>query len=171
MSREVHATASLQIGPEFLWSAGVQAMGKASSLLTPRPDRLRIGPEINRGAYGTVYSGTLGGRPVAVKEIHRLLVNYASENEEDLEAVVTGFRREWELLEAAKHPNVVYLVGVFNQDRKVLLVMERVEQTLENFLKNRKGISLKRSRLPSAWQWHQDCCFSTSMIPKFSIVT
>ena len=110
-------TPSLQIGPEFLWSTGVQAMGKASSLLTPRPDRLRIGPEINRGAYGTVYSGTLGGRPVAVKEIHRLLVNYASENEEDLEAVVTGFRRECELLEAAKHPNVVDFLGVFNQDR------------------------------------------------------
>ena len=36
-------------------------MGKAS-LLTPRPNRLRIGPEINRGAYGTVYLGTLGAR-------------------------------------------------------------------------------------------------------------
>ena len=77
-------------------------MGKIFSLFAPCPDELRIGPEISRGAYGTVYSGTLGGRPVAVKKVHQLLMDYASERKEALEAVLEGFRRECELLEAAK---------------------------------------------------------------------
>ena len=46
-----------------------------------------------------------------MKEIHRLLVNYASENEENLEAVVTGFRRECELLEGGKTPKCCRFPG------------------------------------------------------------
>ena len=114
-------------------------MGRAFSSLAPRPDRLRLGPEISRGAYGTVYSGMLGGRPVAVKRMHKLLMDYASENEEPLEAVLAGFRRECELLEAVKHANVVECLGVFSQDGSALLVMELMEQTLEKFLKEKRG--------------------------------
>ena len=113
-------------------------MGKVFSVFAPRPDRLKVGPEISRGAYGTVYSGTLGGRPVAVKKIHQLLMDYASESEEELEAVLEGFRRECELSEAAKHRNVVEFLGVFNQDDSALLVMELMEQTLEKFLKEKR---------------------------------
>ena len=114
-------------------------MGNIFSLFAPRPDELKIGPEISRGAYGTVHSGTLGRRPVAVKNVHQLLMDYASESEEALEAVMEGFRRECELLEAAKHANVVEFLGVFHQDGSALLVMELMEQTLEKFLKEKRG--------------------------------
>ena len=119
--------------------AHVHTMGKVFSVLAPRPDRLKVGPEISRGAYGTVYSGTLGGRPVAVKKMHQLLMDYASESEEALEAVLEGFRRECELSEAGKHRNLVEFLGVFNQDGSALLVMELMEQTLETFLKRKRG--------------------------------
>ena len=114
-------------------------MGKVHSAHAPRPDRLRIESEINRGAYGTVYSGTLGGRSVAVKKIHQVLLDYASESEEAYEAVLDGFRHECELLEAAKHRNVVEFLGVFDQDGSALLVMELMDQTLEKFLKEKRG--------------------------------
>ena len=114
-------------------------MGKAFSLLAPRPDRLRIGPEISRGAYGMVHSGTLGVRPVAVKKIHQLLLDYASESEEAIESVLEGFRLECELLQAAKHANVVEFLGVFHQHGGALLVMELMEQTLDKFLKEKRG--------------------------------
>ena len=104
-----------------------------------RTDGLRIVSEISRGANGTVYSGTLGGRPVAVKKMHQLLPDHAGESEEALEAVLEGFRCECELSEAAKHPNVVEFLGVLNQDGSVLLVMELMDQTLECFLQKKRG--------------------------------
>ena len=120
-------------------------MGRVFSRLAPRPDRLKVGPEISRGANGTVYSGKLGARPVAVKKIHQVLMDYASESEEALEALLDGFRHECELSEAAKHANVVEFLGVFHQDGSALLVMELMEQTLEKFLKEKKGtLSLEK---------------------------
>ena len=74
-----------------------------------------------------------------MKKVHKLLMDYASESEEAFEAVMEGFRRECELLEAAKHANVVEFLGVFHQDGSALLVMELMEQTLEKFLKEERG--------------------------------
>ena len=81
------------------------------------PDDLRIGEEISRGAYGAVFAGLLGARPVAIKKIHQLLLDYASQTQEALEATLSSFRRECELLEAAKDPNIVEFIGAFNHER------------------------------------------------------
>ena len=43
----------------------------------PKPPSLKIGEEISRGAYGSVHCGKLDGTPVAVKRIHRLLLEAA----------------------------------------------------------------------------------------------
>ena len=110
-----------------------------SRIFAPRPDALKVGDEISRGAYGTVYRGTLGTRPVAIKKIHQLLLDCAKERREELEAILKGFRDECELMEAAKHANVVEFIGVFNQDGSALLVMELLHQTLEEFLEKNKG--------------------------------
>ena len=96
-------------------------------MIVSRSDRLRIGPEISRDASGTVYSGPLGGKPVAVKKIHQLLMDYAIESKEALEAASDGFRRGCELLQAAKHANAVAFQGALNlwlnQDDSILLVL------------------------------------------------
>ena len=110
-----------------------------SKLFAPRPDALKVGPEINRGSFGVVFRGKLGARPVAIKKIHGLLLDYARTTSEDLESVLTNFRRECELMEAAQHGNVVQFLGVFTIDGSAVLVMELMEETLEQFLRNNRG--------------------------------
>ena len=110
-----------------------------SRVFAPRPDALKVDEEISRGAYGTVYRGTLGSKAVAIKEIHQLLLDCAKERREELEGTLKKFRDECELMEAAKHANVVEFIGVFNQDGSALLVMELMHQTLEEFLEKNRG--------------------------------
>ena len=110
-----------------------------SRIFAPRPDALAVGDEISRGAYGTVCRGTLNKRPVAIKKIHQLLLDCAKERREELEAILKKFRNECELMEAAKHPNVVEFIGVFHQDGSAVLVMELMDQTLEDFLAKNRG--------------------------------
>ena len=112
---------------------------RSSSHDAPRPDALTIGPEISRGSYGVVFRGRLGAKPVAIKKIHGLLVDYARDTREDPATVLADFRRECELMEAARHANVVQYLGVFNQDGSALLVMELMQQTLEQFLRDNRG--------------------------------
>ena len=110
-----------------------------SRVFAPRPDALKVGDEISRGAYGAVHRGTLGKNPVAIKKMHQLLLDCARERREELEGILKRFRDECELMEAAKHANVVEFIGVFEQDGSALLVMELMHQTLEEFLEKNQG--------------------------------
>ena len=76
---------------------------------------LTVSDRIGKGGYGEVFRGTLGSRTVAVKKIYDILIEASREHQETLEYMVAEFRRECELLEVAKHPNVVEFIGVFNQ--------------------------------------------------------
>ena len=118
-----------------------------SKLFAPRPDALKVGPEISRGSFGAVFRGSLGARPVAIKKIHGLLLDYARTTSEDLESVLTNFRRECELMEAAQHGNVVQFLGVFTIDDSAVLVMELMEETLEQFLRNNRGTLVEEKQV------------------------
>ena len=115
-------------------------MGKLfSRIFAPRPDQLRKGKEIGRGSYGEILEGTLGTRPVAIKRLHRIFRDYARFNQESLEKTAETFKGECDLLEKAKSPHVVEFLGVFNEGDSVLLVMELMYQTLQEYLKTHKG--------------------------------
>ena len=112
----------------------------------PKPPYLMIREEICRGAYGSVHLGELNGRPVAVKRIHRLLLDAARE-QGDFEHMMTDFKRECQLLERIGHPHVVDFRGAFYDETtdEPLLVMERMRENLREFLeRNRNDLSQQK---------------------------
>ena len=114
----------------------------------PKPQDLRLGEEINRGAYGVVHKGVLGDRPVAVKKIHKFMCNEDRSNDE-LKRAITGFKKEADMLETVQHPHVVKSLGAFYdpKTREPILVMELMATDLRTFLKDNKGPgSLKVSK-------------------------
>ena len=70
-----------------------------------RPRNLKIGDELNRGAWGAVYNGELEGRLVAVKRIHELL--HQGRSEDERRKGFGDFREECKKLQALSHPHVV----------------------------------------------------------------
>ena len=115
----------------------------------PKPPSLKIREEISRGAYGSVHCGELDGRPVAVKRIHRLLLE-AARGQGDFEQVMTDFKRECQLLEKLHHPHVVDFRGAFYDETtdEPVLVMERIRENLREFLeRNRNDLSQQKQLL------------------------
>ena len=153
-SRELCITCDIQeaiYGPVGRSVLGVSSLMAAlrrnlSSYFRPIPPSLRIGLEINRGAYGTVHEGQLDGRPVAVKKIHRLLLEAASGERETWERVVRDFEKECRLLEELKHPHIVGFLGAFYdvQSEEPVLVMERMKENLRDLLGRERQLSLRR---------------------------
>ena len=107
-------------------------MGAASS-------KLQVGEEIGRGAYGTVHKGVYEGKPVAVKKIHRLLLDYAQNDPETFQRISSEFERECDLLKTLVCPNVVKFVGAFEMKGERVLVMQLLHETLDGALKRKKS--------------------------------
>ena len=94
--------------------------------------------EIDRGAYGVVYAGKRADRAVAVKHIHKLLLE---EHLAQGEQVLRNFQAECQRMkDIGEHTNVVGFVGAFvDKDGRPILVMEKMSQNLQEFLKANKG--------------------------------
>ena len=69
--------------------------------LPARPLNLRIGRELDRGAWGTVHEGDLDGESVAVKKIHELLKDAQGSD------VFRTFCGECERLKTLHHRHVI----------------------------------------------------------------
>ena len=94
-----------------------------------------------------MHCGELDGRPVAVKRIHRLLLEAARE-QGDFEQVMTDFKRECQLLETLDHPHVVDFRGAFYDEltEEPVLVMERMRENLREYLEKNEAEGLSRQR-------------------------
>ena len=77
----------------------------APPTLPNKPPNLKVGDELNRGAWGAVYNGELEGRPVAVKRIHELL--HQGRSEEERRKLFEDLREECKKLQTLSHPHVV----------------------------------------------------------------
>ena len=102
----------------------------------PESFRFSDGPEIGRGAYGSVHPGELAGRPVAVKRIHSLLLEA---HDTGGEYVVRSFEQECRTLESLSHPHVVRFLGAYRDANGPFLVMAKLTQNLREFLAENKG--------------------------------
>ena len=114
------------------------------SLFPPKPGTLTIGREINRGTSGTVYDGELNGQPVAVKKVHKLLL----EAEGTDENLISSFHRECQLLEKANHPNIVKFYGAYHDEEtgKPIFVIERMKENLREYLlRNKEKLSRQKT--------------------------
>ena len=104
-----------------------------------------LGEEIGRGAYGLVKKVSLHGTICAAKDIHAILVNYASEKE--LERIKKSFLEECVKSSKLFHPNIVQFLGIHYPSKQAQLpwlVMELLDCSLAGFVKkyDKESVSL-----------------------------
>ena len=93
--------------------------------------------ELDRGAYGSVYTGEFAGRPVAVKRIHPPLLEAHSAQGQQ---VRRNFQAECQRMkDIVGHANVVGFIGAFQDRTGPFLVMEKMAQNLYTFLEANRG--------------------------------
>ena len=104
--------------------------------------------EIARGGYGAVYEGTLGGRSVAVKRLHNVLIAPPDgELTRQDSYLLHQFQKECQMLKDIDHPHIVKFLGEFTdpRSREPLMAMERMAENLYDFLQRMKGrLSVQR---------------------------
>ena len=117
-----------------------------SSYFRPTPPSLKVGEELNRGAYGTVHAGEFNGRPVAIKKIHVLLLEAAKGDKQSGEKIIENFEKECRLLETLEHPHIVGFWGAFYdvKSKEPILVMEQMKENLRDFLAREDNLSRNR---------------------------
>ena len=123
-------------------------LSSSSRFFRPKPPFLEIGKELSRGAYGSVHCGRLDGKDVAIKRLHRLLLE-AARGQGDLDTMLRDFRRECDLLERVDHPHVVGFKGAFYNETtdEPILVMELMTENLRQYLERNRGQLSRQKQL------------------------
>ena len=109
-------------------------------LFPPKPSNLLFDKEISRGAYGVVFQGQFGDRPVAVKKLHQLLFEGAL-GQDEMRTMLIEFKKEADMLARVRHAYVVESLGAFfdKDTGEPVLVMELMAIDLRSLLSTSKG--------------------------------
>lgn len=83
---------------------------------------------LGQGSWGIVREGTFRGSPVAVKELHSVIVSPHNRR---------LFEREVEISSQCRHPNILQLMGATSDDQLPLLVTELLDCNLRQLLEQR----------------------------------
>jgi tetratricopeptide (TPR) repeat protein len=104
--------------------------------------RYELKGTLGEGGMGTVYEGwdLQERRQVAVKRMHSWLNEYADE--------YARFKHEAEIVARLRHPNIVGVYGVVEQDGDVYLVFEYLSgKTLSGLIRERKGLAFQECKV------------------------
>lgn len=115
--------------------AGVNVYGQVLA------GRYEVKGDLGEGGMGIVYEGwdTLDHKKVAIKRMHSWLKEYPEEYER--------FKKEAQIVSRLKHPNIIGVYGVIEQDGEVYLVFDYIGgRTLASMIRERKGLPLGECR-------------------------
>jgi hypothetical protein len=99
--------------------------------------RYEVKGDLGEGGMGIVYEGwdPLDHKKVAIKRMHSWLKEYPEEYER--------FKNEAQIVSRLKHPSIVGVYGVIEQDGEVYLVFDYIGgRTLASMIRERKGLPL-----------------------------
>ena len=109
-------------------------------------DAKLTGKELGRGAYGCVEEVRVKGVMCAGKRIYESLIDYRNEG---ADRMVEKYYEECRLLSSLNHPNIVQFLGIYFLKAQPgyspslpVLVMERLDRSLDNLLENTPNIHL-----------------------------
>ena len=83
------------------------------------------GNSLGVGAWGTVHEGSFRGCPVAVKQIHELILSPQNRR---------MFEREMSIASRCRHPNLLQFIGATNDNGSPLFVTELLDTDLRRIL-------------------------------------
>ena len=81
------------------------------------------------GGWGSVYKGVYCGCPVAVKQIHDLILSPHN---------IRLFEREMNIASKCRHPHLLQFIGATNDQGNALFITELMEESLRSLLEQRK---------------------------------
>ena len=106
-----------------------------------------VGEELGHGAYGRVYSVNYDGLECAAKEVHSLLLELGSKEEQ--QRMKDLFLGECQHCNVLRHPKVVRFLGIFyppnNSFGIPAMVMEMMDKSLYDYIED-----LEKKNLPNS---------------------
>lgn len=103
----------------------LQQQPETRTWIIQRNEVVQSSTVLGKGSWGSVRKGTFRGSPVAVKELHSVIMSSHSRR---------LFEREMEISSRCRHLNIVQFMGATSDDQSPLLVTELLDCNLRELL-------------------------------------